>query len=88
MCVCPDSPERKRLTLYTRIGCHLCEEMLAELQSRVSEGRFVLSIVDVDSTPQLAKRYGERVPVLEGDGDEICHYFLDPQSLSRYLDKR
>ncbi len=88
MCVCPDPSDSKRLTLYTRVGCHLCEEMLAELQFWVSEGRFVLSIVDVDSTPQLAKRYGEWVPVLEGEGEEICHYFLDPQSLNRYLDKR
>ncbi len=88
MCTRPNPPDPERLTFYTRAGCHLCEEMLAELQSWVSAGRFVLSIVDVDSTPQLAGRYGERVPVLEGDGEEICRYVLDPQILSRYLDKR
>ncbi len=88
MCVYPDQPDPKRLTLYTRDGCHLCEEMLAELEFWISEGRVVLSIVDVDSAPQLAERYGEWVPVLEGDGEEICHYFLDLDRLSRYLDKR
>ncbi len=79
---------KPRLTLYSRAGCHLCEEMLAELQPWISEGRIAVSIVDVDSMPQLVERYGERVPVLEGDGQEICHYFLDPQRLSRYLEKR
>jgi thioredoxin reductase (NADPH) len=62
--------------------------MLAELQSWISDGRIAVSIVDVDSMPQLVERYGERVPVLEGDGQEICHYFLDPQRLGRYLEKR
>ena len=79
---------RARLTLYTRAGCHLCEEMLAELQAWISEGRIELSMVDVDSTPNLARRYGEWVPVLEGNGEEICRYFLDPERLNRYLDKR
>ncbi len=79
---------RARLTLYTRAGCHLCEEMLAGLQAWISEGRIELSMVDVDSTPNLARRYGEWVPVLEGNGEEICRYFLDPERLNRYLDKR
>lgn len=74
------------VTVYTRVGCHLCDEMLADLQSWIVAGRVLVSIVDVDSSPQLANRYGELVPVLTGDGREICHYFLDPQCLNRYLD--
>ena len=82
------APAKAGLTLYSRPGCHLCEEMLAELQAWISDGRIALSIVDVDSAQPLAQRYGERVPVLEGNGEEICHYFLDPDRLNRYLDKR
>ena len=75
------------LTVYSRVGCHLCEEMLEDLRSWIAVGRIRVSVVDVDSSPQLRDRYGERVPVLIGDGEEICHYFLDPQRLNRYLDK-
>ena len=38
--------------------------------------------VDVDSDPALAKRYGERVPVLtDAQGRELCHGRLDPAVL-------
>ncbi len=72
--------------VYSRAGCHLCDEMLADLQSWIAAGRIHVTIVDVDSSPQLKSLYGERVPVLAGDGQEICHYFLDPHRLNRYLD--
>jgi hypothetical protein len=39
--------------------------------------RFGLEIVDVDSDPDLVRRYGKRVPVLVCDGREFCHYHLD-----------
>jgi hypothetical protein len=39
---------------------------------------FSIQVVDVDSSPELEARYGERVPVLVHDGTELCHYFLDP----------
>jgi hypothetical protein len=42
---------------------------------------------DVDTDPELVRRFGTRVPVLVGgDGTEICHYFLDKAALRRYLD--
>lgn len=50
---------------------------------------FELVEFDVDSDPELLRRYGARVPVLTGpDGTEICHYFLDAGAVRRYLDGR
>lgn len=48
------------LTLYTRSGCHLCEQAAAHL--RALEFRVVE--VDVDGEPELRARYGDDVPVL------------------------
>jgi len=68
-----------RLTLYSRSYCHLCEEMARALGPLAAEAP-----VDVDSDPALEARYGEKVPVLvDADGEEICHYFLDPEALRR-----
>ena len=40
--------------------------------------------IDVDADPALEERYGERVPVLtDAQGNELCHYRLDPAALSR-----
>lgn len=69
------------LTLYGRRGCHLCDEMVAELVRLQGELPFRLVQVDVDDDPALATRYGRLVPVLERDGVEVCHYFLDEARL-------
>jgi hypothetical protein len=56
------------VTLYTRPGCHLCEELEREVMAQRLDVELVLSRVDVDSTPGLAERYGDRIPVLEVGG--------------------
>jgi glutaredoxin len=74
-----------RLTVYSRTGCHLCEDMEVTLSELQKELGFHLQRIDVDSDPALAEAYGTLVPVLK-DGDiEICHYFLDPQALRKHL---
>ena len=76
----------RRLTLYVRRGCHLCEEMWRELQALRSDLAFELETVDLDLSPGLEAAYGDRVPVLEAGGEEICRFFLDPEKLARHLD--
>jgi hypothetical protein len=41
--------------------------------------------VAVDADPELARQYGQRVPVLTAGNDEICHYFLNERRLVEYL---
>lgn len=75
-----------RLRLLGRTYCHLCSDMLAALQPLAGELEFEVSVVDVDSDPELEARYGELVPVLEdAQGREICHYFLDEPALRSRL---
>jgi glutaredoxin len=54
----------KVAVVYTRQGCHLCEDARAMLQA---EG-FRVREVDVDGDPALRERHGECVPVVEIDG--------------------
>lgn len=51
--------------LFSRSGCHLCEEVAQLLESMVREHGHLLVVVDVDTDPVLASRYGERVPVIQ-----------------------
>lgn len=77
------TPDPVELVVYSREHCHLCHDMIAtlrELQTRLS---FHLEVVDVDSDADLKSRYGERVPVLVSEGQEICHYHFDPAALAR-----
>jgi glutaredoxin len=56
------------VVLYTRPGCHLCDEARARLNRERRRHRFRLTEVNVDSDPDLAGRYGDRVPVVTVGG--------------------
>jgi len=77
------------LRLYGRNYCHLCHDMLAALEALRGEPglpEFELLEFDVDADPELEARYDELVPVLaDGDGRELCHYFLDAAKVREYL---
>ena len=74
------------LVLYTRRECHLCDEMKAVVEE-VSRGFPVrMSVVDVDSRPELARDYGAEVPVLFVNGSKFAKYRADPRRLRRRLD--
>lgn len=57
-----------RLRLYTRAGCGLCDEMRREVDVALGNEAREWEVVDVDSDPELAARYGETVPVLFVNG--------------------
>ncbi|HTJ54548.1 MAG TPA: glutaredoxin family protein [Nitrosospira sp.] len=80
----PDSPV---LVVYGREDCHLCLDMIAALREWQGRQGFHLEIIDVDSDDDLKSRYGERVPVLMAEGEEICHYYLNSGALDAYFTK-
>jgi glutaredoxin len=63
-----------RITLYTRVGCHLCEEAERVLREERAVTPFQLDLVDIDRDPELVRRYGVRVPVVALDGVELFQY--------------
>jgi len=71
------------VTVYTRVGCHLCEQ--AEATVRRIARRHDIRIVDVDADPDLTERYTVRVPVIAVDGVEIAEFALDPAQLRTAL---
>jgi thioredoxin reductase (NADPH) len=66
------------LVVMVRQGCHLCEQFLLELSLELGPAFEQVRIVDVDTDPELALRYGLRVPVFEVDGRLVCEGVLDP----------
>jgi glutaredoxin len=70
-----------QVVLYTRKGCHLCDEALAVLNRHGLSPR----LVDIDSDPGLRERYTECVPVVEIDGKERFRGRVNEMLLSRLL---
>ena len=73
------------LTLYTRVGCHLCEEMKQQLELFQQQYGFSLNVVNIDADNYIKLRYGERVPLLKEGDREICHYYLNKDLLLKYF---
>lgn len=75
----------KTLTLYSRRGCHLCEEFLEAL-TPIVRGRATITVTDIDTDPALVEAWGIRIPVL-CDGDTlVCEAFVDADAVRNHLD--
>lgn len=66
-----------QVVLFTRRGCHLCEQVEDLLACHSPKA----VIVDVDATPEHAARYGLRVPVLQVDGRDVLEGRIDESAL-------
>jgi glutaredoxin len=75
-----------RVTLYARPDCHLCDEARAGLEALRADGLgFELQEVDIDTDERLHKRFLERIPVIELDGEIVSELFLDADGLRARL---
>jgi glutaredoxin len=75
------------VTLYGKPGCHLCDDARAAILEALAGRDAELEEVDVTLDPMLERRYGERIPVLALDGEELFQYFVDGDALRERLDK-
>jgi hypothetical protein len=71
--------------LYSRPGCGLCEEMLAELQALPAARGVPVALADVDADPLTRVRYGHKIPVLLLGGELVCHGRLDHEEVHKAL---
>ena len=76
-----------RATLYGKPGCHLCDDARAVVERVRADHPFELTEVDVTLDPELYRAYGERIPVLELDGEELFEFFVDEADLRRRVDR-
>ena len=76
----------RKLVLYSRPECHLCDAVVALLEPLLAGRPVELEIVDVDSSVALERRYGLRIPVLVAGDVEISGYPLDEAGVRHYLD--
>ena len=73
------------LRIYSRPGCHLCEQLLEDLMPLV-RGRLEIEVVNIDDDADLGREYGRRIPVMEFGGQFVCQYTLDRIAIRTILD--
>jgi glutaredoxin len=75
----------KTVTLYTRPGCHLCDDARSALEKLRAEVEFELVEVNIETDDALHAAYLERIPVICVDGEHVSDYFMDEPTLTARL---
>jgi glutaredoxin len=78
-------PEPRRVVLYSRKGCHLCEVVKESLTKLSRRGGFTWQELDVDSDPELRRKFNDEVPVVFIDDRKAFKYRMDEQEFLRKL---
>jgi glutaredoxin len=75
------------LTLYSRPGCHLCDEMKAVVHRAIGsiQEPIALEEIDISTDPGLEARYGLEIPVLLVNGKKAAKYRITDAEIQRLL---
>jgi len=76
-----------QVTLYGKPGCHLCDDARVVVDRVRAQRPFELREVDVSLDPVLYREYGERIPVLALDGEELFEFHVEEAVLLERLDR-
>lgn len=74
-----------KLTLYSKPGCHLCEDLRALLDELQPEYGFALEEVDITADAGVYTRYRHDIPVLLRDNEEIARGRITDRELIERL---
>ena len=75
------------ISVFSRHGCHLCEIAVNTLEGLKQELDFSIEIIYIDNNPELAKKYGEQIPVIHIDGVHHDYWKVDPVRFRTSLEK-
>ena len=78
-------PESIKVEIYSRPGCHLCDEAKAVIEPFIRRYSIDLKVTDVDSDSALRQAYGSEIPVIMINGTEAFRHRVDSGSLERKL---
>lgn len=74
--------------VYSRKGCHLCEIVKESLTKLSRHAKFQWRDIDVDSSTELRREYGDEVPVVFINGRKAFKYRMDEREFLRKLQAR
>jgi glutaredoxin len=81
-----------RLTIYSKPGCHLCDEMKSLVHRIIAQQpndhAIALDEIDISSDSALLDRYGLEIPVLLIDGTKVAKYRVSETELMQMLEAR
>ena len=64
---------KPHVIIYSRPGCHLCDEAKAAIQNAGCDDQFTLEEINIESDNELLRKYKYDIPVITIDGHRSLH---------------
>ena len=69
---------KAQVIVYSKPGCHLCDEAKEAIRSAGCDERFTLTEINIESDPELMSRYRYDIPVIAINGVDTFMHRVDP----------
>ena len=74
-----------KIDVYSRPGCHLCDEAKDVIDRVHNRFAFDMNVVNIATDPALEAAYGEEIPVVFINGNKAFKYKVDEAELERKI---
>ena len=76
---------KTQVIIYTRPGCHLCEEAKEAMRAAGCGGEYTLDEINIENDPELLARYKDDIPVITFNGVEAFRHRVQPDEFAKVL---
>jgi glutaredoxin len=76
-----------KVVIYSKPGCHLCDEAKAAIQASGCDGQFTLEEINIESDSELRRQYRYEIPVITIDGVETFRHRLNSEEFRDAINK-
>jgi glutaredoxin len=66
--------QKARVIIYSRPGCHLCEEAKHAIEAAQCPDEYTLAEINIESDPDLLRRYQYDIPIITINGVEAFRH--------------
>ena len=80
-----DVSSKRRVIIYSRPGCHLCDEAKAAIVGAGVSHLFTLEEINIESDNELLRKYKYDIPVVTIDGVEAFRHRIDLREFIRLI---
>ena len=78
-------PTKAHVLIYSRPGCHLCEEAKQAIDGAQCANEYTLEEIDIESDGALLRRYGDDIPVITINGEEAFRHSVTSEEFLEKL---
>jgi len=79
------APSKAHVVIYSRPGCHLCDEAKQVIEAAPCPNEYTLNEINIESDPDLLKRYKYDIPVITINGVEAFRHRLTSEAFREKL---